>query len=961
VRPGEHATAPALSAGQALPLEAAAATDEARFEMRGELGAGGMGRVVIVHDRRLGRDVALKEPATEADARRLEREARVTARLEHPGIVPIYDSGRHADGRPWFAMRLVRGASLADRIVDLHRERDPARARAGLLRHVRAAAEAVAYAHARGVVHRDLKTANIMIGQFGETQVIDWGLALTPDLPPADGAHAGTPGAMSPEQAAGGRVDARSDVWCLGRVLDAVLGADERPRELAAIVSRATAADPAARYPDAGALAEDLGAWLDGRRVHAHSYTPLELLGRLARAWRVPLVVLGVALVTLAIVPVVMFARVRAERDQAEANLAVSLTSEARRALRDDARGEAEVLAAHALARAPVAEARGILAAASGPRPTRATLSTTPLEGCEPIDVAGDRVLCTGPDRVQVHDLTGRVLWSERGPIAGAALLGEERVVVYDGRALAWRDATTGRAIGDARLSPCAGRLVATGPGTASALVWTGGCLARVDHDGVAAVPLDACGGAAAGAVGGDVLVACADGALVTIDGGVATRHEVGLPIAPRGPLPSALARAGAGRVVVGDAAGGLVVIDLARPRDHRRRVVHDGMIQRLVVRDDGALVVALGERTAPIVIDLARGASLGRLPDRAWPRRTRAVGFLDDGALVSAGRALERWDFAAVVPRALELGLGIGGLALTRDGDTLAVGHDNGVSVVDVATRRVVRHEAWQANTVKTFTFAPDGALVAHGLASDALMRFDPRAPDDPGVDLARGPGYGRWRRLVALADGSLMLAPYGPRIVRRHPDGRLEQVLDATLVDLAASPDGLALVALGEDHRLYCGLALAPCGDDPWARAIAVADPLRFGVARPGALATFEVVEGRAREHERFAAAGTDFLEVALAPRADGGRWVAGAARDGSLWLFAEGRAGPVAVLRDHAGRTDTLTIDPRARFVVAGGWDGHVVIWPVPGPDLDRRSEVEAAWGLALEDVFAPTAAR
>ncbi|MCC6624353.1 MAG: protein kinase [Deltaproteobacteria bacterium] len=955
----EHATTPALSEGAALPLAPEATTTEARFEVRGELGAGGMGRVVIVHDRRLGRDVALKEPATEADARRLEREARVTARLEHPGIVPIYDSGRHADGRPWFAMRLVRGASLADRIEDLAREADPARARAGLLRHVRAAAEAVAYAHARGVVHRDLKTANIMIGQFGETQVIDWGLALAPDLPPADGAHAGTPGAMSPEQAAGGRVDARSDVWCLGRVLDVTLGAGgagERPRELAAIVARAMAADPAARYPDAGAFADDLGAWLDGRRVHAHSYTPLELLGRLARAWRVPLVIVGVAIAALATVLVIMFARVRSERDQAEANLAVSLTSEARRALRDDARGEAEVLAAHALASAPVAEARGILAAAGGPRPAHEVLSTTPLEGCEPIDVAGGRVLCTGPERVQVHDLTGRVLWSRGAPNAGAALLGSERVVVYDGRALSWRDAATGAVIGDARATPCAGRLVPTGPGTASALVWTGACLARVDHEGVTALPLDACRGAA-GAVGGDVLVACADGALVTIDGGVATRHEVGLPIAPRGPLPSALARAGPGRVVVGDAAGGLVVIDLARPRDHRRRVVHDGMIQRVVVREDGALVVALGERTAPIVFDLARGASLGRLPDRAWPRRTRAVGFLDDGALVSAGRALERWDFAAVVPRALDFGLGIGGLALTRDGGTLAVGHDNGVSLVDVATRRVVRHEAWQSNTVKTFAFGSDDALFAHGIASDAIMRFD----RDGGSRDVAGPVPGRLRRLAALADGSLVLAPYGPRVTRRDASGRFEQMLDATLIDLAASADGRALVALDEDRHIFCGLALTPCGRDPRARAVAIADPERVAVARPGELATFEIVGGTARERERFAAAGTDFLEVAIASRDAGGRWVAGAARDGSLWLFSEGSADPVAVLRDHVGRTDTITIDPRGRFVVAGGWDGHVVFWPVPGPDVDRRGEVEAAWGLALGDVFAPTSAR
>ncbi len=147
----------------------------ARYTHRGELGRGGMGRVALVFDRWLGREVALKEPVSEAEARRLRREALITARLEHPGIVPVYDIGS-SHGQPWFAMRVVRGLPLVTRL-----DESPTLAeRLGLVRHVLAACEAVAYAHARGVVHRDIKAANIMIGAFGETQVIDWGLALAP-------------------------------------------------------------------------------------------------------------------------------------------------------------------------------------------------------------------------------------------------------------------------------------------------------------------------------------------------------------------------------------------------------------------------------------------------------------------------------------------------------------------------------------------------------------------------------------------------------------------------------------------------------------------------------------------------------------------------------------------------------------------------------------------------------------
>ena len=147
--------------------------DGERYTRVGLLGVGGMGRVYLARDRRLGRMVALKEAHDPGLARRLAREVRVTAGLEHPGIVTVYDEGRGGDGRPFYTMRLMRGRALS-RVLS---ERSSASGRLELLSHYLDACQALAYAHAQGVIHRDLKPANIMLGAFGETQVVDWGLA----------------------------------------------------------------------------------------------------------------------------------------------------------------------------------------------------------------------------------------------------------------------------------------------------------------------------------------------------------------------------------------------------------------------------------------------------------------------------------------------------------------------------------------------------------------------------------------------------------------------------------------------------------------------------------------------------------------------------------------------------------------------------------------------------------------
>jgi serine/threonine-protein kinase len=285
----------------------------ARYEVREEVGRGGMGVVYLAHDHDLGRDVALKALAFEGDsahlADRLSREARVLARLEHPGIVAVHDVGVLADGRPFYVMRLVRGTNLAQHAATL--------GRGEVLRLFVQVCDAIAFAHARGVIHRDLTPRNVMVGEYGEVLVVDWGVARllesfegAPPPAEADPAHApadrthdgiviGTPGYMPPEQAAGGARDAdqRADVFGLGAILREILKSAQAstnarasdpgptaahlPRPLAAIFARATAPSPADRYPSASALAADVRRWLDDDTVEAYRESVFERAARL--------------------------------------------------------------------------------------------------------------------------------------------------------------------------------------------------------------------------------------------------------------------------------------------------------------------------------------------------------------------------------------------------------------------------------------------------------------------------------------------------------------------------------------------------------------------------------------------------------------------------------------------------------------------------------------------------------
>jgi len=946
-----------------------------RYDRLGLIGVGGMGRVYLARDRWLGRLVALKEALDERLATRLAREVRVTAGLEHPGIVTVYDEGRGADGRMFYTMRLMRGRPLAQRLAEC----TSLSTRLDLLTHYLDACQALAYAHAQGVVHCDIKPANVMLGAYGETQVVDWGLARRLADPCEDppGAVLGTPAYMSPEQARGQPADPRSDVWSLGVVLHELLsGAHASPKaplprdvppELAAIVARATSPDPRVRYLEAGALAADVAAYLDGRRVDAHRYSALEIGLRFLRAWRVPLLVAGAALVIIVALVVASTLRLRTERDRAVAaerdvrtalgasdrNLAAALVAQARAADERGARAATEVLAAHALRLVDTPEARGVLAGArAAARPVR--LASAALPACHPlVALAVDDIVCA--DDTTLRRVTA----------------GEER----------WR-ATTGRQTKELRVDAGHAWAITYGFGAVTVdlesgapdeAAWdivdfnVGDAWPRRSDDPpgfLQAQLLQVCGGGVigvAGLVDGPYVVLCADGWLGRTQAMDPPELAPVFNNAMFDTFTHIALTADARQVIVAGSRGRVATHALGTSDVWSIDSPRGDPVRRIALAPDGQRAAIARERG---------GVELYELPDLRPIGTIAATGVRDlrllaDGSvLIADAVTATRWALPALPrPDVFADEHGIAGVAFSPDSRTLVTAHGEGRVVVWDLADGTRRHTiAIGRGTVKAAAFFPDSDRFA-------VVQSD-RGPPGPHVfSVASGqpvwapPGLAQQsRRVVILGDSLVLSAPYANELRATDiDDGREVPPHDCPQIewlDLATDVRGRHAILASVDAAVYVvdpgpPLLCRPVPAPPGAYAVDVASDGRV------------IVVGAAHSLSRGEPDGLVWTvphpgvrpnDVALSPD---GRWVASAGPDDAARLWDAATGALRAVLTGHDARVAVVEFSPDGRVLATGSWDGTARLWDLATLDIPVDAlvaDAENTWGIDLNGALA-----
>ncbi|MBK7072115.1 MAG: protein kinase [Myxococcales bacterium] len=973
--------------------------DPALYSQREPLRAAhsGMGRAFRAWDRRIGRAVVIKQIGEVPDVpvaalrARFEREARITARLQHPGIVAVLELGRWPDGEPFYAMPLVEGEPLDEAIA----RTTTAAQRLALLPRVAAAAEAVAYAHDRGVVHRDLKPANILLGRFGETVVIDWGLAAPLDEPgdlplaPVDDdgltrAGVGTAAYMPPEQAAGAPPDPRFDVYALGATLyhalagtppyGADLGAAARarlaagappplttrapdaPPALVAIVERAMAPRPAERFPTALALAEELRRFTTGQLILSHRYRPGERLRHWLRHHRAATRVAAAALVVVAAIGAAAVARVVDERDRARAARARAEASE--RTTRT------------ALAAAQLAHARG-LAARPIDRLEALTLAAEARTGGAAATAAGWQALidtlAAGPVARALPDATRDVAFAPVGATL-ATLEADGRVTLRDdaGRA---RGALTSRLTQPLRLSwsPDGARLVVIG---------LAGQLGVIDPARAVEQVVTVAGG------DGEALPAfLADGSLIVASGARVERWDAsGTTRQAAATLPCrAYTLAAAARlVVVGCADGALVAWDGAAPP--RGWPAHGGEAA-VTAAPDRAIIYSSGDdgRALAWPADALAAALAGGAPPAprvllTVDRRIYLPIPWPDGRTLSVGHG---------AISVLDLATGAATADVARSPELRAIpgarrlfGHEGGADVIawDVASREaIVRLRGHRRFGAAAMAGAPDGARVATATSSAEAWLWDARLGRDvgalPGHDgevvglaaegdqavtasldgVVRGVGLadGAVRRstqgdaeiaaAVALADGGLATGRADGTVERWRPDGSLARrypLSPAPIAALALDADGqLAITSAdGTTRRLDLATGRATAAAPPTGLTARAADGARLEASPDGAVRAVDA----GGEVRPLTPAGAPVIALALAPD---GAHAAVSTTDGlRVWAVATGAAWTIPLGADGAATSLAFTDDGAG--LLSGHASGAVRVTPVTRASADAQ---------------------
>jgi len=941
-----------------------------RYEREDErlLGRGGIGRVVGTVDRHLGREVALKEllghsetgssePSLQSRARFL-REARVTGQLEHPGVVPVYELGIRKDGRLYYTMKLVRGRSLGEAL----KEAPDLDARLRLLGHFRDLCEAMAYAHSKGVVHRDLKPDNVMVGAFGETVVVDWGLAkvrglgdLRGDELAADaerlrhsspahtvaGAAIGTPAYMSPEQAKGDvdGMDERSDVWSLGAILFELLTGrpvylgrtahevvaqvliddpprvreicPEAPAELAAIADRALQRDRGERYARAAEVAEEIAAWQDGRRVGAYEYGSLELARRFVQRNKVASAAVMLLLACATAASILVFrswreesaARARADERRLEAERAERRATASERAA-EAALAEAYLeKAERALGEGDPAAAAVFAAAAlrSDPaNPNAEGFSEDAREsGHERVVLARSRSSAATGARRHLYD----------GRLGSDDLeVGVRGAFAPDGQRFAVASWDRGIAIFDLgrrdapSLIPVEGMRAVWGwvGEERIAVVATGGSGIYEVESGERSVAFPA--GTRVVSLGeGEALLGLTSGELVFVDlesGEERARWSSGLPSVERIAWSAA-----SGRVAAASRGGGRVVVFDATTQEVVREELFPAALQSLAYDPAGTTLVVGGQHP------------------RIW--------FSDDDG--------ER--------RSVETLGWVGGLTWLEDGRLLASEGSSRIVVRDAASGTILE---------SLHVPAGNGFRLAVG-AHERLAAVPARGPNDarrvtlfrPVRDHAAPLRLDAAVRSFAVRDGRLaVLSADGVRVVREDvverwdlPEGVLQPVAVALgprgEVGIATS-DGAVLV--GEDGS-FDTVAPAWSATAQSLLGVAFADDGRlFASGEDGSVLIYDRDEGteRIRDHEGAV------LGLAVGPR---GERFASAARDGLVCLRTVDEIEHA--LRGHEGLASHAAFSPDGARLVTVDGVGGLKVWDVESGEELMQTRAHRQW--------------
>lgn len=951
--------------------DALATEQPGHYELKRELARGGQAVVFIAHDRHMGRDIAFKQllggGPRDAEERFL-REARVAGQLEHPGVVPVYELGRRADsGALYCAMRLVRGRSLAEALKE-----EKGRGRLKLLTSYVQLCQTIAYAHGRGVVHRDIKPENVMLGSFGETVLLDWGVAKLRggredisdvlQAPRVDqrfdmtqeGDVIGTPAYMSPEQALGNvrEIDEQSDVWSLGAVLYEILTgrppyteknavqllikiakdkfppvqeiAPETPRELAFICERALEKSKKRRYRTALEIATDIEAFRAGGRVQGIEYSSVELLRKWVRRNLPVAIASGIALLLL----IGMGVRIWLENKQAQRYLAEALLEKSEQEANQQRWSRAAAYAAAARTHDDTAEARW-RAAQRGPLQIDPVWRTQLPTGIDAIAVSKNGALIAaalGDHSIRVLDARARQtqsLEAHDGKVTALSFSPDGQTLVSSGedqKLLAWNVESGEQVrlqsdahVRDLSFSPD-GTLMATGAADGSLRIWS--------VDGWSPGPR----------IDGH------DGAVTSVDfspdgSSVATSGEDGTlrlwsPINARSVPPqmklirgeghqpaNRVAFVSASAVISASNDGTVRFFSLDGQQLSRINTSH-GAIVGLAAGEKGA-VAALGQDAAVLLIDpVSRGAVARLEGDDA----SSAVAESADGSeLVSANRdgRLRLWRLS---PGARDIRLqgaadfpGGTALAVSPVGQRVAVGDASGhISLWDLAKARVADGMDLLQGPVTGLAFSKDGRYLAASGHEEKGFFFELAHGDRVSLE-----GHSDLVNCVAFApDGSIVATGSSDGTVRLWsvPDGKQRRVLSATgmgpVLAVTFSADGKLLAAAGED------------------RVIRV----------------WELKTGRVLV--RMDGSPDAVLAIAFSPHAS---ILASAGRDQAVrtWRMSNGKLRSTWV--GHGGRVWALAFAPDGETLASASLDGTIRFWDVytgrQVTQLERTPEARA----------------